>query len=199
MPLEPDMSDPDWDRYSVATAKIAPVGDPTRWGARVDTLIPLPTSPGDSLAAQILAVATNDNYSRAWSLLGNLTLPMITWQTATAEVACVLEISLGVGQIQIDHNIVLANCNGQKGLCFQQDIANAGPYIAYRRIPTRSGDAGGFIYDETRSFAIIGGLVGQSINVRARFSSGIAANVRGIPTTARLELIVTPYAAGEGL
>lgn len=194
------MSDPDWERYRVDAGQFAPVGDPTRWGARVDTVIPLPVAiGGDSFAAQILAIATHDNYARPWSLLGNLTMPWITWQTPTAEVACQLEITMGVGQIQIDHTIVLARFNGQTGLCFQQHISNGGPYSEYGRIPTRSSDAGGFIYDQTRSFAIIGGLVGQSINVRARFSSNIAAFVRGIPTTARLELIATPYAAGEGL
>lgn len=198
---EPKMGDPDWGRYAVtANQSMLPVGDPTRWGARVDTLIPLPVAVGgEQQTAQILQMATRDQYSRSWALLGNLTMPMITWQTPTCEVTCTLAITMGVGQIQIDQYVLLANFSGQTGLCFQQDVSNGGPYVATRFNPTRSGDSAGFLYDEARSFAIIGGLVGQSINIRAIYRSNIAAFVRGIPTTARLELIVTPFAAGEGM
>ena len=52
---------------------------------------------------------------------------------------------------------------------------------------------------EARAFAVIGGLIGQSISMRARYQNFTVAPTPGYPTSSRLALIVTPYAAGEGL
>lgn len=200
----PEGNKPDWDRYLVKSdGNVAPVGDPTRWGAMVNTPLVAPAvGTSESQSPQILAIATRDPYARNWAVLGNLTLPRITWRTpaGVGTAFCRLELVMGVGQIQMTQAIVLADCAAQVGLCYQQFIDNGGPYDDINVIPTTSGDPAGALYDETRSFAIIGGLVGQSINIRAQYVvSNPNPPSRGLPCTARLELIVTPFAAGKGL
>lgn len=194
---------PDWDRYRVTRDGVsAPVGDPTRWGAQVFT--PLDDSTPLVSTPQILQLATRDGYARSWSLLGTLSLPTLLWNTADFIVQ--LEVTLGVGQVQITHAIMLFRpalltppvglpvVPSRGGLCLDQYIFYGGPYNAIGEA-----SAAGSLENQARAFAIVGGLVGQSISVRATYQNLTIAPTPGLPTTSRLALIVTPYAAGEGL
>lgn len=194
--------DPDWGRYQVHKDGVgAPVGDPTRWGAQVFTQL----DDGFGLVStpQILQLATRDGYSRSWSLEGTLSLPTLTWNTANLIVQ--LEVTMGVGQVQITHAIMLLNpaittppvglpAVGRGGLCLSQYFFFGGPYNA-----VGEANAGGVLANQARAFAVIGGLVGQSISIRATYQNTDLPPVPGLPTLSRLALIVTPYAAGEGL
>jgi hypothetical protein len=191
MPIEPEMHDPDWNRYLVRGQAAAHVGDPTRWGAQVETLIP---ATGEVTSTQVLAASTRDAYSRSWALLGTLELPAELWNAAIAGVgvSVSLDVSVGVGQTLLTQRLSLFEASGPLatgGLCETQYLprtAGQGPYLA---INTANG--------LTRSFAAIGALVGQSINIRARYS--IAAVFASLPARSLLSVIVCPFAAGEGL
>jgi hypothetical protein len=201
------MNDPDWDRFIMkAPGTSAPVGDPTRWGAQIfqalDDNVPLLSTP------QILQVSTRDGYARSWSLEGTLSLPTLTWNTA--DVIVQLEITMGVGQVQITHAVLLFNpaintpptglpAAPRGGLCLNQYFFYGGPYNAIGEA-----NPGGVLANQARAFAIIGGLIGQSISIRATYQlQGATATglppTPGLPAISRLALIVTPYAAGEGL
>lgn len=196
---------PDWDRYQVTKdGAVAPVGDPTRWGAQVFT--PLTVAEQISTTPQILQISTRDGYARAWSILGTLTLPFATWNATQMNIAGGIQVelllTLGVGQVQIEHSIMLLNSGGTYGslavpfgpggLCLSQFFTLGGPYNEIDSTNAATGNV-----DETRAFAIVGGLVGQSIAIRARYRYFFVP--AGYPTVARLALITTPYAAGEGL
>ena len=180
---------PDWDRFLVTKDGVgAPVGDPIRWGAQVSTPL-ADTGIQFTNTAQILQVATRDGYSRSWSAIGTLTMPAASWLGNDWD--CVLFLTLGVGQIQISQMIPLylgLSPNPPGGLCVTQHVNSGGPYGSVL--------AGTL---ETRSFAIIGGLLGQSFAIRARYAASAFPPTSGWPTTAALSIMVAPYAAGEGL
>lgn len=190
---------PDWNRYVLPVNPTGvPVGDSTRWGA--EYFQPL----ADNLAMvtpQILQVQTADPYARSWALLGTLSMPAITWNRADLFVQ--LDISMGVGQITIQQAIMLMHpaitsppvglpTVGRGGLCLEQNFYFGGPYNSQAET-----NAGGDV--EARGFAIIGGLIGHSISVRARYESGQLPPTPGFPAISRLAMIVTPFAAGQGL
>lgn len=186
---------PDWERYvTAAGSQLAPVGDSNRWGAVATARI---TSPGgigvgEIDTTQFIQAATLDRYSRSWSLSGSLMLPSAIWAVVVSPtpVSTVLEVSQGVGQATVLHNIVL-NVGGipTAGLCNTQNITNGGVYL-----PAFSGP--GNIFEE-RPFAAIGALVGKAINIRARFITfGVVPTA---PFDAIVKVILTPYAAGQGL
>lgn len=195
----------DWDRYKVHGSgggdSGVPVGDPTRWG--VELLTPLTDAPATVLTPQILQMSTRDGYSRSWSMLGTLSLPTVLWDANELgpgqQILVELQIGLGVGQSTINHAILLVSPIGftvtkpsvpAGGLCMQQNWSNGGPYNTLF-------DSGAG--NESRPFAIIGGLIGKSISVRARYTTFAPQPITGLPAASRLALIVTPYAAGEGL
>lgn len=203
-----DMSDPDWGRVLIPPqGGIKAVGDANRWGAQQST--PLAAAAPTVVTPQILQVTTRDSYSRSWSLMGTLSLPTVTWDYLDTGVLGVnqgilveLQISMGVGQSQVTHVIYLANPTGTNaagattpagGLCLAQNWFRGGPY------GTILEDAGGGIIVESRPFAMVGALIGQSISIRARYFNTTPGTTPGLPTTSRIGLIVTPYAAGEGL
>jgi hypothetical protein len=180
---------PDWERYKVTAKGVnAPVGDPIRWGVQIFTPVPAVTN----VTAAAISVSTRDGYSRSWSMLGTLTLPNSVWSSATSYVA--LDCTMGVGQVQLTQSIVLLLGAGGPtgGLCRQQNVSNGGPYFAVAE--PHPGVAG---LDDTYPFAIIGGLVGQSLSVRVNYALPVATP--DLPTISRLTLVVAPYAAGEGL
>lgn len=191
------LPEPDWHRYVLPNQQpgpgMAPVGDPTRWGVSHDTLIP---ATGVQDSTQILAIATRDAYSRAWSLFGNLTLPAELWNTG-AGVDIALDMVMGVGQAQITQRLALFAGSASGGatttitaLCEAQYLPNGGVYESVTQVVNG-------IPMQTRSFAAVGALVGQSINIRARYViSGVFAS---LPTTSNLSLIVAPLAAGDKL
>ena len=188
------MGDPDWDRYLVdAGKKGLPVGDPTRWGSQVLTRIDLNLT-ADQQSQQVLQVSTIDSYSRSWALLGSLTLPPDLWNAASA-VEVSLDCTMGVGQAQVTQRLVLFSAVPAGGLCYNQYLPNGGPY---KGIPVAAvGGNTTYTTDQSRAFAAIGALVGQSINVRVNYSIGFATTQ--LPTTSILNVIVAPYAAGKGL
>lgn len=191
-------SPPDWSRYVMPGTPGIPVGDSTRWGAQL--LQPLNDVVSDVTTPQILQVATNDTYARSWALLGTLSLPAPTW--GQADLFVQLEIMMGVGQITIQQAVMLLHPAistpapgfspvGRGGLCLQQNLYQGGPYNALLEV-NEGGPTVAF------GFAIIGGLIGHSISVRARYQSSNPVTP-GFPTISRLAMIVSPYAAGKGL
>lgn len=208
MALEPPLNDPDWGRYHVDAGKAAAVGDPMRWGATTTTRISgIAGNPITS--GQLIAAATRDAYARPWSVLGTITLPLAVWElvggapwsvgAVPAGMRVVLECIMGVGQIQITHHIVLRNSTTE-GLLNQQSVlfAPPGPYAPIQ-FETPPGDTPAELLMQpiSRNFAIIGGLLGQSINARIIYYSGAGNGF--VPFDAKASLIVTPYATGEGL
>jgi hypothetical protein len=193
------ISDPDWDRYLVGSQGTPPVGDPTRWGAQYESQLTDANSvgPTGNLTPQILQISSRDSYARSWSMIGTLTLPLATWNAL--QIVAQLEITMGVGQAQLLHVIPLfypagtfgaaATPFAAGGLCLSQLNYYGGPYSEVQ--------ADGLLY--TRSFAIIGGLVGQSLAVRVRYLAAPFPPTTGFPTAARVSMLVTPYAAGTGL
>jgi hypothetical protein len=186
---------PDWGRFTVDPGAIAnqPLGDPTRWGTRVPTLLPATLT--EKFSDQIVFAAARGPYSRSWAIVGNLKLPQATWNApgifpaGPFPLIVALDIVQGVGQTQIDQQIILmCGNNPNVGLCNTQNAINGGPYLSqFDTTPP---------FDEARSFSAIGALVGSTINIRARFIGG--TNV-GLPTTAQCEILLTPFAAGTGL
>lgn len=163
------------------------VGDPTRWGAEIQTIIP---ATGLQVTQQVLAAATRDAYSRSWSMLGTLSLPPDLWNAASG-ITVSLEAVMGVGQAQIAQRISLFDPTQNGGLCYAQYLPNGGPYES---IPSHSSDGAVIL---SRSFAAIGALIGQSINIRARYS--VAAIFPALPAVSTLTIIVAPYAPGSKL
>lgn len=187
---------PDWDRYRVTAGQNVPnipVGDPTRWGSIVSTA--LDAALVQQFSDQIVLVQTRDAYARSWALIGQLTLPQAAWNAAGAFPAgpfgmiVALEIVQGVGQTQVKQDIILmCGNNPTVGLCNTQNAINGGPYLStFGTSPP---------FDESRPFSAIGALVGNTINVRARYIGG--TNV-GLPATAQCSALITPFAAGVGL
>lgn len=210
--LTPSMPDPDWGSVLVNPAqKAKAVGDPTLWGNTVTTLIDsdpvLGNTPRVIYGDQIILAQASDQYSRSWSLSGVLAVKGLGWRlqagTAPADAMDVtfegmnafLSIVQGVGKIQVEQQIVLA-CNGAPsniGLCWNQCSINGGPYVpGYTPTPN---DANSFI---VLPFAIIGGLIGNTITVRGLFVRGANA-VGGAVPSAFLSCMITPYAPGEGI
>jgi hypothetical protein len=185
---------PDWDRALVdAGKKGLPLGDPTKWGSQVPTVLPLTLV--EQFSDQIIMAQTRDAYARSWAVIGTLTLPQATWNAAGAFPAgpfpliVALEIIMGVGQASVKHDIILTcGTNATVGLCNTQNAINGGPYLSTFGGPPN--------FDESRPFAAIGALIGNTITARARYIGG--TNV-GLPTTSILTAIVTPFAPGVGL
>ncbi len=194
--MDDDFNDhPDWDRVLVdAGKKIVPLGDPTRWGAAVPTFLPA-TLGANQFSEQIIMAQTRDAYSRSWAVVGALTLPQATWNVAGVfpagpyPIVVALEIVMGVGQAQVTHDIILTcGLNAAVGLCNTQNAINGGPYMSTFGGPPN--------FDESRPFAAIGSLIGNSISIRARYIGG--TNV-GLPATSLCTVLVTPFAPGMGL
>jgi hypothetical protein len=202
---EPKFGDPDWGRYIMKGQGGAPVGDPTRWGVELRTpLADPPAGLQNIITPTILALGTRDGYARSWSVIGSLTLPTSTWDATVngQGIGVQLEFTMGVGQSQITQAILLLQQPytpslpyppvPPTGLCITQHYTFGGPYIS------TFGVASGTSVEESRPFAIIGGLVGQSISVRAKYG-GYFPPTAGYPCTGKIAMLATPYAAGEGL
>jgi hypothetical protein len=184
------MGAPDWDRYLVdAGKKPLPVGDPTIWGAQVQTFLEDPAA--DIFSPQFIQAGTADAFSRNWAIIGTLRMPTVVWNTASvyggfSAVIPILSVIMGVGQIQIEHQIVLACGDQVVGLCATQNAANGGPYQAIV-------DGA----DTIKPFAAVGALVGHVISVRILFKAG--GSPAGFPMRPIVQAMVTPFAAGHGL
>jgi hypothetical protein len=191
-------SNPDWARYGAKPPnQFQKVGDPTRWGATDNTNIV--NNSFQESTAQILNLVTRDPYSRPWSLLGTLSMPVSTWNVAQMIASVVL--FQGVGQTQLRQEIALwigtGSAGGPGGLAYDQNSDNGGPYIT-SDVFFKTNVAGVSIAYETRAFSIVGGLIGQSIGMHARY--GVLADLSGdLPSAGQLTLIAAPIAAASGL
>jgi hypothetical protein len=195
--LHPTMPEPDWARYVMPSqtpnANMPPVGDPTRWGASLDTNLPIAGI--DFSTAQVLQVQTKDAYSRSWSLFGTLSLPQVLWLLGTGAYVAI-DVAQGVGQTVINQRIPLfagavAAGSTFASLCEAQWINNGGVYDQIT-LPPQNG-----LTMIGRSFACVGALVGQSISVSVHYSIAVAWAAN--PAISSLGLVVAPYAAGDKL
>jgi hypothetical protein len=189
--------DPDWGRVGARPPnQFEKVGDPTRWGATDRTNIVV--NAFNQSSSQVLQIVTRDPYARSWALLGTLSMPVSVW--TTAQMIASLVVTEGVGQIQLVQEIALwigpGSAGGPGGIVYQQDSLNGGVYLVSDVFFVQN-SAGVQIAYQTRAFAIVGGLVGQSIAIRGKYGT-IGANP-DLPSPALLSLIATPFAAGEGL
>lgn len=179
------MPPPDWGRFQVHSraqdnqgASHTKLGDPTRWGARNV----LNSPPGTNLqSAELIRVQAQDNYSRCWALIGNVTVPQGMWLAPSGPVPASwnhwLLVSQGVGQATVIQRFDLRLLT-TIGLNVYAPIVFNG--------------AGGLF--ETRSFAIIGGLIGQAI-AAVQVSVNLTVTNFDVDTSA----IISPFAAGTGL
>lgn len=212
--LDTHMPDPDWGNVLVhPDQKKMPVGDPTLWGNTVTTVIdsdPLyPTwTPRVINGDQIVLAQAADRYARSWSLIGMVTAPQDAWndpgpatppgfsQKVTFADTPVLEVWLsvvvGIEKIAFEQQILLMSGN-LWGLCAQQYSGNQGPYGATFTSPLAEQG------QQSRSFAAIGALVGNTISVRGIYVRGGVLGSQGIVANASLAVMITPYAPGAGI
>lgn len=193
---------PDWARVLVNTgASTKPVGDPTRWGSSTFTLLTAPPALGDisTASVQVLEAGTRDAYSRSWALNGTLSLPEEFWGvSAPANVATrvSLQVQMGVGQAQVLHEICLFDSTLPGGLCWDQALQQGGPYVPYETAALGPGTA----TDLTFAFSAIGALIGHTLNIRSKYVFGnLGLPMPQFPTRSLINVVLTPFAAGEGL
>ena len=215
------MPPPAWHQVIVhPEGKAAPVGDPTLWAGQVTTPIdsaPEGNTPRVIQGAQIVMAQARDRYSRSWSLSGVVTLPQAAWNGSGPGVASPpsfpdpaggpagtplevwISVLQGIEHITVEHLILLMSGGTGSGhawgLCNQQATSNpllpgaGGPYGATFTSPlAEQGQQG-------RAFAIIGGLIGNTISVRGIFVRGPG----GIVPNASINCMLTPYAPGAGI
>lgn len=189
-----NMPPPDWGRVLVNTAqKKAPSGDPTLWGGTVETAIDNdfagdPATVRTVYGSQIILAQAADRYSRSWSIIGNLTMTPTMWRdtgSGGGDLEVYLSITQGIEKVTIEHRISLSMQGGELGLCNTQSTVVGGPYL-----PAVDGT------QETRAFAAIGALIGNTINIRGVFVRSSAE--RAVPS-ARLSVLLAPAAAGAGI
>lgn len=192
------LSEPQWgsvlDLHSRARQgaqqAIKPVGDPLKWGGTSRVLLtPDAAIPVNVVTTpEFVRMQAIDTYSRSWSLLGSLELPVATWAAFDAGVTFVvpfLEISQGVGQTTLVQALKINELT-VIGAAVYQPVFNVQYF------------AGGTPTREARSFAAIGALVGRAISMRMIYLFA-GAGVAGLPGEAVMNVIVTPYAPGYGL
>lgn len=199
------MPPPDWARYpGMLAPALAPVGDPTRWGAtgRVDFRM----DQFSLFSEQVIIAAAKDPYPRPWSLIGELSLPSGAWEVPSGYpdppdppagpggINVLLELVLGVGQIQLTQRILLMSGNDPAmGLCNQQAAVNGGPYGQLpRRMPEFP-----FASYLSRPFAAIGSIVANTVSVRVVVEQNLTVPPEYTPVFC--SLILGPIAAGTQL
>jgi hypothetical protein len=201
------MPDPDWVRVMVhPDQKKKAVGDPTLWGNVVRVLIdddPVLPPNGVYTSPQIVLAQASDHYTRSWSLTGAVTAPNDVWndpnpfpppaslvQPAGPRLSVYLAISQGSEKVTIEQVITLlfGGDVNNVGLCNNQSSAHGGPYL-----PGNTAD----LTQQTRPFAAIGALIGNTVNVRALLVRSLASG--GIVPNVTISAMITPYAPGAGL
>lgn len=207
--LTPSMPDPDWGNVIVQpNQKRMPVGDPTLWANTITTEIDADPILGDTprviAGNQIILAQAQDRYSRSWSLSGVVTLPQAAWNAAAganppsfpnAGTANRFEVWLsvvqGIEKIFLEHLILLmaGGFAPAYGLCNTQASRFGGPYGATftSDLPEEG--------QQSRSFAAIGALIGNTISARAIYVRGSGGQINDATVT----LLLTPYAPGAGL
>jgi hypothetical protein len=220
MSIEPRMPHADWGSVLIQPdQKKMPVGDPTLWANTVVTDISATNT--ITFSDQIILAQAADRYSRSWSLSGILFLPQTFWNfsaggdhapesfpdSATAKSLTVwLSITQGIEKIQLEHQICLMAGGASPGtapsytpvnnwgLCNQQWAGVGGPYGAEFQDPYPPTEQS----LQGRGFAAIGALIGNTISIRAIYARG-AAPLLTANKSAKLSLLLTPYAPGAGI
>jgi hypothetical protein len=212
--LTPSMPSPDWASVIVQpNQKKMPVGDPTLWANTVTTTIDsdpvLGNTPRIIQGEQIILAQASDRYSRSWSLSGVVTAPIAAWNgegpptppgfpdIRPAGDHTPLEVWLsvlqGIEKITLEQQILLMSggtgFGHTYGLCNQQYSGVNGPYGSMFTSPLAEQG------QESRSFAAIGSLIGNTISVRGIFVRSPTGQV----PNASIALIITPYAPGAGI
>lgn len=187
------MHKPDWSHLNVRSrandttgATHTALGDPSRWGATLSVPYPQNRGLSQTTSQQILRVQCADNYSRAWTLLGNVTNDAAIWADPTRWTG-ILELTMGVGQ-----NAIVQQINIRAVVAalapFYVDLDNA---------------AGGATGDRiTKAFYMGGGIIGNAISARViqfYFNPGgpPPAPIPTNPTEFAFQL--APFNAGTGL
>jgi hypothetical protein len=182
------MPDPEWARAGVtAPAHYGGLGDPTRWGAQITQHMPdidgVVFRGAVLQSGQILSVACQDSYPRAWTLIGMLGAPRAAWLLpdgiALNQFASALYVTMGMGQTQVVHNYNL-----------RAIIDADAPYYWFSDFISPFGSEG----LETRAFIMPGAVVGCSINIQI-FNS-LFTNVATPAFDFFTSLIVTPFDPG---
>lgn len=185
-----------------------PVGDPRLWANQVTTLVDddpiLTNTPRIITGNQIIAAAAADRYARSWSLSGAVTMPSAAWNGNVAPAVAPsfpdagtsnrfevwISVLQGLEMVTIEHLILLAVGGSPAfGLCNTQWSAQGGPYGATFTSPLAEQG------QQSRAFAAIGSLIGNTISARAIFVRGSGGQI----PSAAVALMVTPYAPGAGI
>lgn len=195
------MPPPDFSRVRIdAAQKQMPAGDPTLWAGQVVT--PVGDTPGVFNGNQIILAQAADRYARSWSLSGTVTCPSHAWTApgaatapnfpdpagSTTRLEVWISVLQGIEMLVVEH-LILLTAGTPYGLCQQQHTSQNGPYGSTFTSPLP--EAG----QESRGFAAIGALIGNTISVRAIYARGAG----GLISSAAVACILTPYAPGQGI
>ena len=105
-----------------------PIGDPTRWGGRVEQAINVPALGSATFqTSQSIRVQCTDNYARLWQLFGTLAADADMWQAfgkTSLWRSALLLISFGAGQNTIEVAYDIAT--GVAQLCGAYPFAGPG-------------------------------------------------------------------------
>ena len=215
----------DWGRIQIhPNQKKMPVGDPTLWANTITTQIDtdpiLGSNPRVIFGEQIILAQAADRYSRSWSLIGNVSLPL---NGATVDpnpsppassdqavaVGAPLEVWLrvtqGIEKITIVQDILLLSGvadiavvppTGNYGLCNNQWAGTGGPYGNLFNVRPVVFTPNTRI---TFAFACIGAFVGNTLSAQAIYvRNGVIGQPLDVPD-ATVALLITPYAPGAGI
>jgi hypothetical protein len=220
-----NMPPPDWGRVQIQQAqKKMPVGDPTLWANTVTTQIDTDPIEGSNprviFGQQIILAQAADRYSRSWSLIGNVSIPL---NAATADpnpsppassdqaipigapVEVWLRVTQGIEKITIVQDLLLlsgvADINvvpptSNFGLCNNQWAGTGGPYGNLFNVRPVV-----FTPDTriTLAFSCIGAFIGNTLSAQAIYvCNGVIGQAPDVPD-ATVALLITPYAPGAGI
>jgi len=151
------------------------LGDPMRWGGRVNVTCNLI---GQFAATEaIVRAQCKDPYGRQWALCGNLEADAALWDATNDEWAAFLDVILGVGQMKLAQSFDL------------RALVNlASPWYGVRRNGTRL----------IKPWFIDGGLVGAAIDANPRYIL-VDPPIVGTTTVVGCEAMLAPRMAGQGL
>jgi hypothetical protein len=166
------------------------LGDPTRWGSTVDTVVATNVVP--VFSHQVVRVQAADAYPRNWQMTGTLDISSEMYGSLTTDLqwTAYLEILQGQGQAQV---LQWVNLRALMDLAVTPSLVATGEswYVP------AGGSAGPRV---TVPWVLPGGLVANVLNVRAVYQiSGEGEAPISIPQTLSLTALVSCFAAGHKL
>jgi len=184
--------DPEWERLGQRSPlPTVQLGDPTRWGARVETVMPnVGIAPATVDVKQVVLAQTTDRFSRPWVLAGSIVMNRTDWDRSPApgayDIDVFLDFQIGVGQASLTQRMSARRLvEVATGSLFPTPSANPGVYL-----PQTDGDRLSYPF-------YIAGIVGRTVNVSATFFVFTPAAV--INPRVAITLVMSPYNAGTGL